>query len=212
MKQQQPWYYSWPVIIIAFILFWPVGIALLVMKSRSSKQSVFVGSSDKKFYIIIGVVLVLMGIGTMGKSPVTGLFMIIGGIALIVYAGQMAKRAKRNKQYIDMIVNQQITSLDKIASVNNISYENVLKEVKQLISLGVLKGAQIDEMRHTIMVAQPERPQMAPPQYQQGYAQNDIPQAPQFVTVACPGCGAKMSVQRGTTVSCEYCDTPVSGR
>lgn len=211
MNQQSPWYFSWPVIIIAFIIFWPLGIVLLVLKSKSSKQSIFVGSSDKKFYIIIGVVLIFLGLGTISGSPLVGLFMLIGGIALIIYAGQMAKRANRNKQYIDMIVNQRITSLDTIASVNNISYENVLKEVRQLISLGVLKGAQIDEVRHMIMVAQPVRPQMTPPQYQQGYAQN-IPQAPQFVTVACPGCGAKMSVQRGMTVSCEYCDTPVSAR
>lgn len=201
MKQQTPWYYSWPAIIVAFIFFWPLGIILLIMKNKSSKNSIFVGSSNKKIYIILGVVLIIIGLSGFGTSISMGLFMILGGVALILYAGQMAKRANRNKQYIDMIVNQNIISLDTIASKNNISYDTVLKEVKQLITLGVLKGAKIDEIRHTITMIQSVKTPIG----------TQDSQAPKYITVTCPGCGAKMSIQQGTTISCEYCDTPITG-
>ena len=26
----------------------------------------------------------------------------------------------------------------------------------------------------------------------------------------CPGCGAKVTLQKGSTATCEYCDTPIS--
>lgn len=210
MNQQQPWYYSWPVIIIAFILFWPLGIVLLIMKGKSSKQSIFVGSSDKKFYIVIGVILILLGLTNIKDSALVGLFMIIGGIALILYAEQMAKRANRNKKYIDMIVNQRITSLDTIASTNNISYDNVQKEIRQLITLGVLKDAQIDEMHHSITLAQPSVSQSPVQGIQQ--KNPDDSAAAGTVVVTCPGCGAKVSVRAGQTISCEYCDTPITGK
>ena len=57
-----PWYYSWPVIIIAFIVFWPVGLALLILRNTGNKHSVFLGSTDKRKYIIAGVVLIVLAI------------------------------------------------------------------------------------------------------------------------------------------------------
>ena len=153
MNKNIPWYYSTVAIVLAFIFFWPLGIVLLILRNSSNKQSVFLGSTDKKKYIIAGVVIILIGISMFSsKSFFMGFFMIIGGIALIVYAEKLKRKALRNRQYIDLIVNQGQTSLDSIANMCNINYDLVVKELKSLTSLGVLKNAVIDENYRTITI------------------------------------------------------------
>lgn len=213
-----PWYYSWPVIIIAFIVFWPVGLALLILRNTGNKHSVFLGSTDKRKYIIAGVVLIVLAIVSFSNhSGTMGVLYLAGGIALIAYANVLVRKSQRNRMYIDLIVNNNETSLDKIASMCNVQYDTVVKELKSLITFNVLKNASIDEMNRTITInrVQPQ------PQPQQQISQfvNDVTAgftsavaaeqaAP--VSCACSGCGAKVVVHPGQTVICEYCDTPIT--
>ena len=213
-----PWYYSWPVIIIAFIVFWPVGLALLILRNTGNKHSVFLGSTDKRKYIIAGVVLIVLAIVSFSNhSGTMGVLYLAGGIALIAYANVLVRKSQRNRMYIDLIVNNNETSLDKIASMCNVQYDTVVKELKSLITFNVLKNASIDEMNRTITInrVQPQ-PQ---PQQQLSQFVNDVTAgftsavaAEQAAPVACTcsGCGAKVVVQPGQTVICEYCDTPIT--
>lgn len=214
-NNSQSWYCSWWAIIIAFIIFWPIGIVLLILRNGKNKQSVFLGSTSKKKYIIAGVVLILFGLSYFSNNAFMGFFMIVGGIALIVYAEKLKKRGERNRRYIDLIVNQGDTSLDKISNVCNIQYNTVVTELRQLIKIGVLKNAVIDENYRTIMI------QRAPVQQENlfesftnamgmesqatstGTVQNEK------VTCTCPGCGAKIIRLKGSTENCEYCDAPI---
>lgn len=210
MNNQTPWYYSWPVIIIAFFIFWPAGIALIILRNNanSNKQSLFL-STNKKLYIVLGVIMVLVGIATIGDSFLWGAFWLAGGIALVVYAGKVAKSAERRKKYIDLIVNQNITSMDKIASMCNVQYGVVEKEVRQLISFGVLKGASIDPATHMVTlqtfgaIAQGagDVVQAISGSVQDGFVQ----ESDEMITVVCSGCGAQAVVKKGSVVECEYC-------
>ena len=217
MNNQLPWYYSWPTIILAFLFFWPVGIALLIMRNNSmkktSRQSLFV-NTNKKMYITIGGILIFFGLCMFSDSFLMGLFFLAGGIALIAYSGKLVKSAERRKKYIDLIVNNDITGIEKIASICNVQYSVVLKELNQMISLGVLKGAYVDESARKVVL---------PPAQQ--IAQNvmgDVSQmfgevmpaieAPKMVAVSCPGCGAKMTIRAGSVVECEYCSAAVSAQ
>lgn len=215
-NNSQSWYCSWWAIIIAFIAFWPIGIVLLILRNSKNKQSVFLGSTSKKKYIIAGVLLILFGLSYFSNNAFMGLFMIVGGIALIVYAEKLKKRGERNRKYIDLIVNQDETSLDKIANVCNIQYNTVVTELKQLIKINVLKNAVIDENYRTIII------QRAPVQQENAFAtfsnamgmgtQATMSAAPvqnEKVTCTCPGCGAKIIRVKGTTENCEYCDAPI---
>lgn len=208
-NQVQPWYYSWVTIIIALLFFWPIGIALIIMRSTSSKSSVFMGSTNKTKYYIGGGILILLGMSLFSSSKFMGFFMIVGGIALIYYAGKLTKRAERNRKYIEYIVNQDETSLDKIANMCNIQYDTVVKEISQLIKLGVLKNATIDESYRTISIVKAAAPtaSRALESFAEAFAE---PASSEVVVVKCPGCGAKLTLQRGTTVNCDYCDCPVS--
>lgn len=212
-----PWYYSWPVIIIAFIVFWPVGLALLILRNTGNKHSVFLGSTDKKKYIIAGIVLIVLGIASYSNhSGFMGTLYLFGGIAIILYANVLVRKSQRNRMYIDLIVNNNETSLDKIASACNVQYDTALKELKTLVSFNILKNASIDEMARTITIVKDQ-----PVPQNQGFTQfvNDVTAGFTAGTVqagatpvscACSGCGAKVVVMPGQTVVCEYCDTPIT--
>lgn len=225
MNNQRPWYYSWGVIILAFLFFWPVGIVLLVMRNRNtnkvSRQSLFTNTNKKK-YITIGVILIVIGLMTISDSALMGLFLIIGGIILIVYSEKLVKDAARRKKYMDLIVNNQVYSLEKIASICNVQYSIVLKELNQLISFGVLKGAYIDESKRQVMLASTANTsgivQMTQT-LEDGFASFTqtvtgaaAVQQPKMVAAVCPGCGAKMSIPEGAVVECEYCAATVSAQ
>lgn len=209
-NSQRPWYFSWPVIILAFIIFWPAGIVLIILRSQGSKQSIFLGTTDKKKYLIIGLVLIIFGIVSLFKKNFAfGIFTILGGLAIGYYANSLAKRAARNKKYIDMIVNHHESSLDKISSIVGLQYNKTVAELNQMISLGVLKNAKIDENSRTIRIEEP-----AAGTQSGGFIDNIFGPADaggSMVTATCPGCGAKIAVRAGTTVKCEYCDAPVKG-
>ena len=188
------------------------------MRNTGNKHSVFLGSTDKRKYIIAGVVLIVLAIVSFSNhSGTMGVLYLAGGIALIAYANVLVRKSQRNRMYIDLIVNNNETSLDKIASMCNVQYDTVVKELKSLITFNVLKNASIDEMNRTITInrVQPQ------PQPQQQISQfvNDVTagftsavaaeqMAP--VSCSCSGCGAKVVVQPGQTVICEYCDTPIT--
>lgn len=204
-NKSYPWYLTWPAIIIAFILFWPVGIALIFFRTQKSKKGAFSTASDKKFYIIIGVILILIGLSSLSDSPSLALFMLIGGIALIVYSNALSKKAKRNKAYIDMIINNGETSIDKISSILNVKYDIALKELKTLQATGILKNITIDEQTHTITVQRPIQPQVIINQNIATSSQQT--QQPIQVETSCPGCGAKYVGFTGNQCICEYCDS-----
>ncbi len=208
---QQPWYLSWPAIVIAFLLFWPAGIVLLVLRTRGSsfnKQAVFEGASDKKVYMGIGAVLALLGLLNLRSRSMVGVFFLIGGAALIYYSSRIAKKAERNKQYIDLIVNQGTRSIDKIASVCNVQYDVAEKEISSLISLGILKGASISSAAHMIEMAASAAGAGMPERIAGEMLDGALPAG--MTEVTCPGCGAKVFLRKGERAVCEYCDAPLS--
>ena len=214
-NQSYPWYLSWPAIIVAFLLFWPVAIVLIYLRTKNSKSGAFAAASNKKVYMILGAVLVVMGIGNIGDSFLMGLFFIAGGAALIYYSNTLAKKAVRNKQYIDMIVNQGETSVDKIASVLNIKYDVALSELKTMQTLGILKGATINEQTHSISVEKLKNTAgeisgmvNSVTDALMGAASTDAAsEQTAQVTQACPGCGAKYTGTAGTAITGDYCDS-----
>jgi len=216
MNNNYPWYLSWPAIIVAFLIFWPVAIVLIYLRTKNTKSGAFVAASNKKLYIVLGVILALMGISSLDGSVVMGLFMIAGGLAMIYYANTLAKKASRNKSYIDLIVNQDETSIDKIASTLNVKYDVALKELQTMQTLGILKGATIDTQTHSIVVNKTNKAVgeisgmvNAVTDAILGASSTDAAESKQVVVSACPGCGAKYSGQQGSTITCDYCDATV---
>ncbi len=207
--QQRPWYLSTIVIILAFLLFWPAGIVLLLLRAKGSgmdRQAVFKGASNQKLYIIGGAILFLLGLSnlfTKSGSKVWGLFMIVGGAALVYFSMRIAKTAARNRDYIDMIVNRDIDDVSAIANACGVPVQTAENEIGQLVAIGVLKNTTIDKNAHTVRFTRPA----VSTQAGSGSFAGEV--GGEMVIVACPGCGAKMTLRKGTTCSCDYCDAPI---
>lgn len=212
-NNQLPWYCQWWAIVVAFIVFWPAGIALFILRNNQSKQSIFLGTTDKKKYILIGVGLILIGIFYMMRHHGwLGFFMVVGGVALIICAERFKIKSERNRRYIELIVNQGETSLDKIASMCNVQYDVAVKEINYLISMRVLKNARLDNMMRTIEIAKVVSTVINSNNVinQGSPSMSASPRQVVNVTCTCKGCGAKMVLPKGTTALCEYCDNPVN--
>lgn len=209
-----PWYLSWPAIIIVFIFFWPAAIVLIYLRTQSSKGGAFAAASNKNVYMILGAILIVLGLMRIRGSIPMALFMIIGGAAMIYYANTLAKKASRNKSYIDLLVNQGETSIDKVANMLNVKYDVALKELKTMKSLGILKGAVIDEQSRSVSIT---KVQSAAGEISGmvntvtgaligGASTGAASGSVEAVEGACPGCGAKYTGAKGSTVTCSYCD------
>lgn len=206
-NQQQPWYYSWIVIGLALCFIWPVGLALLVMRLNRTKSTVSFGKNQKVIFYVAAGFLFLVAIALFESDSVfMGLVFAAGGAAVIYYTKKTTKQSERFRQYINMIVNQGIESIDTIASMTNNSYDVVVADLNKMVSQGILRNAVIDQMTRTIILP---KAQMTP-QPQMAYTSNVGAEPPQMVTVTCSGCGAKMVVAKGMVCNCEYCDTPIN--
>ena len=207
-----PWYYSWVAIGIGLCgPWWPIGIALLILRLNHTKATAAFGKNQKIiFYVVAGFLffMALMSFSLGGFSNfLWGILFAVGGGAVIYYTQKTVKQSERFRQYINLIVNQGIDSIDTIAAMSDIDSDVVVADLNKMVSQGILKNAVVDQMLRTVTL-QPvvQQPQIV-------YANNanvTNSEPPQIVTATCPGCGAKMAVAKGTVRICEYCDTPIN--
>jgi hypothetical protein len=197
MTVNQKWYHQTVVIILAFIIFWPIGIYLIVSRSRASKRGMFVGGLDFKTACIVAAVLGVMGLLCLSGSNSSfggAMLYFIGAVAVFIYGKKNDGKIERYKKYIDMVVNQHIDNIDTMANACGIPYGTCRGELATLIAKDVFKGASIDDTTHTLNLMR----RVAPPVEVMG-------RATVTVTVTCSGCGATAAITQGTSCECEYC-------
>lgn len=204
--------YSWTTIIIALIIFWPVGLYLLIKKTQTDKQAVM---ASGKLIKIVG--MVLCGFAAIGLISGLGagfdggtLFIVIafgaGGLALLNHAKKTKKEAESVKKYLSIIVNGGERSLDAIASATGKQYDVVKTDIQKMIDKGFLKNAYLNENTREVVLATPSVKQ-EPVFYESSYAESNYA-APQTRVVACPCCGANNTIY-GEVGECEYCGSPI---
>ena len=107
---------SWPVIGIAFVLFWPIGLLLLLKRFATDRSAIFSCQSKLRtisiVLFVIGGVLIVSIVG----APF-GIWFIIGGFLVRRSARNNGVQCQRYTWYIDLVVNQGQTSIGHIASV-----------------------------------------------------------------------------------------------
>lgn len=207
--------YSWPVIILALIIFWPVGLFLLIRRFTLDKRAaISMGSTALRVLGFILAAFGLLGFCVCITDPetisgaVVAFFFLIGGAAMIRKAKKINKETASIKQYLAIIVNGNIRQLDAIAAATNKSYDVVKTEIQKMIKKGYLKNAYINENTREVVlpVAEPATPVAAPVLNTQ---QQPVASAqPQAKIVACPCCGANNTIY-GASGECEYCGSPI---
>ena len=200
---------SWGWIIFLLIIFWPVGLILLIRKIVTDKSALMSGKTGA--LSVVGWILTVLGgitflafiiepePDTLGITIFSLLF-LIGGILLLIKASQTRKTAKKYKKYINIIVNHNEKSIDNIAAAVGVTYDTAIKDLKKMIDIGYLGGAFINQGNREIILKRHEPIAQA---FVGGHA------APQMTTVSCSGCGANNVVTVGVITACEYCGSPV---
>ncbi len=201
--------YSWPVIILALCLFWPVGIFLTIKRVGMDKKAAL--SVGKMIGIAGGFSYAIAIVGFIGYFPdeFTSedisliIFFCLAGFVLRKVAKKIKNDAESVKQYLAIIVNGNVRQLDNIAATTGKSYEVVRTEVQKMIQKGYLKNAYIDESTREVVL-----PNNRPVETTATY--NNVSSDEKHVTkiVVCPCCGANNTIV-GESGECEYCGSPI---
>lgn len=201
--------YSWPVIILALCIFWPVGLFLLIKRVSIDKKVAMtvgklVGGLGIASYVIaiLGLV-VCLGEGFDSTDITMILFFGIAGFVLRRVAKKIKTEAESVKQYLAIIINGNVRQLDNIAATTGKSYDVVKADVQKMINKGYLKNAYINESTREVVL-----PTATPTAATSPIQSADAPAQPQAKIVACPCCGANNTIY-GATGECEYCGSPI---
>lgn len=203
--------YSWPVIILALIFFWPLGLFLIIKRASLDKKTAMGSGKLIKGLGIASCCMAALGLlvsitdGFDGTDVGMIIFFAAAGAALLYLANKIKKEADSVKQYLNIIVNGGERQLDAIAAATGKQYDVVKKDVQKMIDKGFLKNAYINENTREVVL-----PSAAPANTNVGQPTTNMgtPTAVQTRVVACPCCGANNTVS-GTLGECEYCGTPL---
>lgn len=198
---------SWPVIIIIFFVFSPIGFVLLILRLRQDLATSM--SFGRTLMGFGGIVAFISGIGILsglaadsGFPVLFALPFFIGGVAVAWKGLQLTFEGSTTRRYIDLIVNQRQRSVNNIARIlAPTTPETVAKEVQRLIDRGFLRGFSLDPQSG--IITKLDRPPSLPP----AHAPRDAaPARPSAFT--CKACGANNEVTTPSgPVRCEYCET-----
>lgn len=200
---------SWIAIIIMMCVFWPIGVYLLYKRLKVDRKAAMGSGKALSGFgivlIVIGGCALLGGIAGGGSNAaMVAVFFLVLGIVLKRMATKNKKQTMRVRQYIALIINQHITSLDELSRATGCTYNVVCDDLNKMIEKGYLPGAYLNLSLRRIML---------PGQQAPVYRQNNPGQRAQARTkvITCKGCGAEMIVAEGTIRKCEYCGTPLQG-
>ena len=202
--------YSWPVIILALIFFWPLGLFLIIKRASVDKKTAMGSGKLIKGLGIASCCMAALGFlvcisdGFDGTDVGMIIFFAAAGAALLYLAKKIKKDAESVKQYLNIIVNGGERQLDAIAAATGKQYDAVKNDVQKMIDKGYLKNAYINESTREVVL-----PSAAPTNNNVGQpTTGSAPTAVQTRVVACPCCGANNTVS-GTLGECEYCGSPL---
>ena len=206
--------YSWPIIILALVIFWPIGLLLVIRKISIDKKAAML---SEKLIKIIGFAscafaaigfLVSIGDGLDGADVGMIFFFAAAGVALLCLAQKIKKEAANIKRYLAIIVNNGEKHLDAIAVATGKTYNVVKNDIQKMIDKNFLKNAYIDENAGEVVLAKKATPNVAPiPQAQAATIATTAPAA-EVRIVACPCCGANNTISSAVG-ECEYCGAPL---
>ncbi len=209
---------SWPVIFFITILFWPIGIYLILKKVGSDRQAAMVGSKLIKIlgiflfsFAVLGLIVCVED-GLDAGTLLVILFFGAAGLSLIGTAGKIKNRAEDIRRYLAIVVNGGKRELDAIASAVKKPYETVRSDLQMMIDKGYLKGAYIDDGAGELVVPERQQPvvvQAAPPLFAGTPVQPQAQMKKRVVQCSC--CGAN-NVIEGDVGICEYCGSPIGNR
>lgn len=222
---------SWFWTIVALMFFPPLGLYLLW---RRSQLDIGAGLGASSLMRVIGVLCILSSLVILvdGEELISAIIAFGTGIFLTKLGVKMKKEAMGTRQYIGLIINQRISSIDELARATNKKYEVVCSELDKMCSKGFLPGAVINHSLRRIVLPGQQAPVYRENAGYQGMGtgasgqgntrggtpnqggrrQNAAPRGtiPRTKAVTCKNCGGTNTVVEGRSRKCEYCGSPIS--
>jgi len=196
---------SWSTITIWLILFWPVGIYMLIKKLSVDKSAIINGSQAPKitagilFFISFVTFIAPIRMTEGGESLGAGMTIIvivvsiafaIGGFKLLKVIKETNALAIEFKKYLNIVINGKVTNISEIASGVGVSHSVAEEKVQRMIDLQIFKGAYIDyKAGELILGAKPVQPNV------------------EYVSITCPNCAASQNIIKGRNNICAYCNS-----
>ena len=118
---------------------------------------------------------------------------LLGGIVLFNKMRKIDKNSIKYRRYINLVVNNQLSEISKIASALSLSSSQVTVDLQNMIDNGYLANAYIDHSRNQIILTQRPAGQKTETSVMETYV--------------CQSCGAKNEIYTGSPKVCEYCGT-----
>ena len=197
----------WVVIGILLFVFWPVALILLVKKLAIDRSATI---KCGKRLTVLSILLVFIGTaylsGTLfqgSRFAIHASVLIVGGVWLCIYAYIIKEKSKRYKKYIDLVVNQSITSISRIATEAGVSNTTAICDLKRMISAKYFPGAYIHVPKNEIIF-------MREPFSSLDSHINSIATAQAAPrTISCKSCGANNRIHSEQLAECDYCGSPL---
>ncbi len=181
---------SWGAIVVAFILFWPLGLYWYIKRLNINRNDAL---NSWKVMLGFGIWFTFLGLSTAGVG--VGVPYLIGGIILLVSAIVHKSNAKKTKKYLSIIINGGVTQIVNIASSTGKSVDTVRADIQKMIDKRFLKaGTYIDASTDEVKIPNMSGSAASTPE------NASIPPK----TVVCKCCGANNTVTSAASV-CEYC-------
>ena len=194
----------WTWIVIAFVIFWPIGMFLLIKKIAIERGTALTCSKSvtNLSYVLFGLAVVYMLMALTGNMHfvVAGAMCIIGGYVMHLYANKSKVTSGKYKKYIDLVVNHRQTSIDNIAVAVGVTYSAAVFDLQKMISSGYFTGTRIDHSNRAIIM---NAPQFGSDPFAKSSKRE------QDRVASCESCGANNVVTSGRLPECEYCGSPL---
>lgn len=190
---------SWVVVILALIIFWPVGLILLYLKLRNNSKNKFKFSGITK--IAIGVCSIFFGLigaateideptGEVGLTIVMVSIFLAIGIACIYFGMKNIKEGKIYEKIGNLINFQEVESIEEIAKKLKITEEKAMEYISKAIYLGICNN-EIEYKNNKIIYKKKVKEQIEKKKHER--------------IVKCECCGGINHISDTEIKACEYC-------
>lgn len=190
---------SWVVVILALIIFWPVGLIFLYLKLKNNSKNKFKFSGITK--IVIGACSVSFGLiglsteideptGEVGLTIVMVSIFLAIGIAFIYFGVKNIKEGKIYEKISNLINFQEVESVEEIAKKLKITEEKATEYISKAISLGICNN-EIEYKNNRIIYKKKVEEQAEKKKHER--------------IVKCECCGGINHINDTEVKACEYC-------
>lgn len=192
-------YQSWVIVILALIVFWPVGLILLYLKLRDNSKNKFTFSGITK--IVIGACSIFFALigtaaeideptGEVGVTIVMVSIFLAIGIAFVYFGMKNIKDGKIYEKIGNLINFQEVERVEEIARKLKITEEKTTEYISKAVVLGFCNN-EIEYKNNKIVYKKKIEAEVEKKKHER--------------IVKCECCGGINHISDTEVNACEYC-------